>query len=178
MAYAAKQQRVKEEEAACTSTLAAAMAAETVKRREAVNHPEGDIRPPFAYSMLASQTACGVSLALVQGDYTTDGEALLIGLAICTFLGLTANRAALQFRYQSTVTTLGCQLFFSVVGGMVLIILVGHGAGFIEGFIASIVLITLNFIAFRIYDGIPEDSLQVLVSSFIINKHLLCNLLG
>ncbi|KAF4727035.1 hypothetical protein FOZ62_018374, partial [Perkinsus olseni] len=41
-----------------------------------------------------------------------------------------------------------------------------------------IVLITLNFIAFRIYDGIPEDSLQVLVSSFIINKHLLCNLLG
>ncbi|KAF4755543.1 hypothetical protein FOZ62_025515, partial [Perkinsus olseni] len=123
-------------------------------------------------------TACGVSLALVQGDYTTEGEALLIGLAICTFLGLTANHAALQFRYQSTVTTLGCQLFFSVVGGIVLIILVGHGAGFIEGFIASIVLITLNFIAFRIYDGIPEDSLKVLVSSFIISRHLLCNLLG
>ncbi|KAF4715893.1 hypothetical protein FOZ63_021394 [Perkinsus olseni] len=178
MTYAAKQQRVKEEEAACTSTLAAAMAAETVKRRETVNNPEGDIRPPFAYSMLASQTACGVSLALVQGDYTTEGEALLIGLAICTFLGLTANHAALQFRYQSTVTTLGCQLFFSVVGGIVLIILVGHGAGFIEGFIASIVLITLNFIAFRIYDGIPEDSLKVLVSSFIISRHLLCNLLG
>ncbi|KAF4683663.1 extended synaptotagmin-like protein [Perkinsus olseni] len=178
MAYAAKQQRVKEEEAACTSTLAAAMAAETVKRRGCQQSRRRHTTALRVFDAGLADSLRSVVSVGPRGLHHRGGgpphrprhlhvprphcQPCRLAVSISVHGDNPGVSALLQCRWRHGLNHTGWS----------------WGAGFIEGFIASIVLITLNFIAFRIYDGIPEDSLQVLVSSFIINRHLLCNLLG